>query len=359
VAITEKNFNYKGLGCFWKDGFKRLRGGGEYLNLSATFGNKSRKYELSWTKPYFMDTKWTVGFDLELSNTRYISEDYNIDASGITLHASYQVNPFLRTGWHYRLRNTHIHITEKDPAEQEKHIQEIMAMTDPVKKQDALDDLIRKEKAYEKLCRQAKHAGLVSAIGTTLYYDSTDHPMAPTQGFKSRLGAEVAGVGGYHSFIGLSYLNTYYYRLHRRGALKFRCDLKFLIPYGDTDVTNLPIDERLFLGGDTTVRGYRSYRLGPSFGDKGDPEGGISLQFYSAEYNRKIIKNLDAFIFIDAGHLSNKYFHFGYLHTAAGYGIRVKLIESLPELTFGMGYPLNPINHSDVKKFFFQMGGRF
>lgn len=360
VSVSEKNFNYKGLGCFWKDGLKSLRGGGEYLNISATFGNKSRKYELSWTKPYFMDTQWTVGFDLELSNTRYISEDYDIDASGITLHASYQLNPFLRTAWHYRLRNTHINVTEDDPEEREKYQRRLEELTDPDEIRRFNHELAQKEKGYEKLRREAKHAGLVSAVGTTLYYDSTDHPLHPSNGLKSRLGSEIAGVGGYHSFIGFNYLNTYYYQLHRRGAMKFRCDFKFLFPYGDTEPDTLPIDERLFLGGDETVRGYRSYALGPQFGtDDDDPAGGISLQFYSAEYNRKIMKNFDGFIFFDAGHLSDKYFHFGRLSMAAGYGVRVKLMESLPELTFGMGYPLNPQSNSQVKKFFFQMGGRF
>ena len=98
--------------------------------------------------------------------------------------------------------------------------------------------------------------------------------------------------------------------------------------------------------------------VGPQFG-KDDPAGGISLQFYSAEYNRKIMKIFDGFLFFDAGHLSIKYFHFGRISMAAGYGVRVKVMESLPELTFGMGYPLNPQNNSEVKKFFFQMGGRF
>ncbi len=364
IAISEKNFNYKGLGTCWTDGLHTLRGGGEYLNISATFGNKSRKYELSWTKPYFMDTKWTVGFDLENSSSSFISEAYTIDAGGITFHASYQMNPFLRTAWHYRLRNSHYHVEKRDTTKYEKALKDLDKITDPEKRKIAAGILKKEEDdnviAHERLLRRAKHAGIVSAVGTTLFYDSTDHPTHPNKGLKSKLGVELAGAGGYHSFLGLSYMNTYYYRLHQRDALKFRCDLKFLIPYGDSKPNNLPLDEMLFLGGDETVRGYRSYRLGPHIkDDDDDPIGGISLQYYSAEYNRKIFKNFDAFIFFDAGQLSGKYLHFGRISMAAGYGIRVKLLDSLPELTFGMGYPLNPQNNSQVKKFFFQMGGRF
>jgi outer membrane protein insertion porin family len=366
LSISEKNFNYKGLGCFWKDGLRSLRGGGEYLNLSATLGSKSRKYEISWTKPYFMDTQWTVGFDIDFTNNRFISNDYYTTAEGIVFHTSYQCNPFLRTGWHYRLRNTHVHVTEEDPVKNEKKLAKINAIKDPQKKKKEKkkydDNLADRQKSYHQLKKEARHSGIVSAVGTTLYYDSTDHPARPRNGFKSRLSAEVAGVGGYHSFFGLSYVNTFYHEIDKRTGLKFRLDYRFLVPYGDSTAHNLPLDERLLLGGDTTVRGYRPFRLGPTFGnvkDDQDPSGGISLQYYSAEYNRNIFKNLDTFIFFDAGYLTNRCFGFGTPQMSAGYGIRLKLVENLPQFTFGMGYPLNPENHSEVKRFFFQMGGSF
>ena len=63
--ITERNFNYKGLACFWREGLVKLRGGGEFVNLNAMIGAKSRKYSFSWTKPFFQDTQWIVGFEVE------------------------------------------------------------------------------------------------------------------------------------------------------------------------------------------------------------------------------------------------------------------------------------------------------
>ena len=215
-----------------------------------------------------------------------------------------------------------------------------------------------RESQLKKLRLQAKHDGIVSAIGTTLYYDSTNSPVCPTEGLRSRLQAEVAGVGGYHSFIGLGYLNSHFYPLHRRGILKLRADIRFLVPFGDTTSDRIPIDERLFLGGDTFIRGYRQYRLGPQFG-KDDPIGGSSLQFVSLEYDRKIMKRVNGFLFFDGGSLTGKVFHFGRFYMSVGYGLRVKLMENLPAITVGMGYPLNPRSRSDVKTFFFQWGGQF
>ena len=355
LNVTEKNFNYKGLGCFWKEGLRMLRGGGEYFHMNATFGSKSRKYELGWTKPYFLDTQWIIGFDIENSSTRYISEDYDIDATGITLHTAYQANPFLRVGWHYRIRDSHIDLKTKH---YEKKKLKVDQWEDGEKKTKKLADIKSRDKGLHQLREQAKHEGVVSAVGTTLYYDSTNNPTCPTEGFRSRLTAEMAGVGGYHSFFGLGYLNTYYYPLHRRGILKFRADCRFLVPYGKTNVDKIPLDERLFLGGDTFIRGYRPYRLGPQF-TKDDPKGGTSLQFLSLEYDRKLFKRADGFLFFDAGSLTDKIFNFGRLNMAVGYGLRLKVLDSIPPITVGMGYPLNPKKHSDVKKFFFQFGGHF
>jgi outer membrane protein insertion porin family len=353
--VTEKNFNYKGLGCVWNEGLKVLRGGGEYFHSNITFGSKSRKYELGWTKPYFMDTQWIVGFDIENTSTRYISHDYDIDATGLTLHTAYQANPFLRVGWHYRIRNSHIDLHDHRRKKKET---KILAMPEGKKKTKKLNKFNSHRDGIDQLKKQAEHQGLVSAVGTTLYYDSTDNPTCPTEGFRSRLTAEMAGVGGYHSFFGLGYLNTYYYPLHRRGVLKFRADCRFLVPYGKTDSEKIPLDERLFLGGDTFIRGYRQYRLGPQF-TKDDPKGGTSLQYLSLEYDRKLFKRADFFVFFDAGALTGRVFDFGRLNMSMGYGLRMKVLDSIPPITVGMGYPLNPKKNSDVQKFFFQFGGHF
>jgi len=358
ISITEKNFNYQGLRNCWHNGLRMIRGGGEYLHLNATWGTKSTKYEIGWTKPYFMDTQWTVGFDLDRTSNRYISEDYTINGEGILLHATYQSNAFLRTGWHYRLRNTRIHV-EDVWHHSHKKFEKQLAKAKTDKQRDELKrEWAEKVHNYHKMKDRAKHAGLVSAWGTTLSYDSTDHPVTPRCGFRSRLMGEMAGVGGWHSFFGLAYTNAYYYPLHRRGTIKVRADWRYLIPYGDTTVETIPIDEKLFLGGDNNVRGYRSYRLGPQ-ANKDEPLGGTSLQYYSIEYDRKLMKKASLFFFFDAGALNDKIFSFGRLNMAVGYGLRIKVIESLPTFVFGMGYPLNPRKNSDVKKFFFQMGGQF
>lgn len=344
LNVTEKNFNYKGLGCFWQEGYKALRGGGEYAHATATLGTKSRSYVFSWTKPFFNDTKWTVGFDLENSVNRYIAKDYDIKTYGGTLNAIYQINQFMKLGWHYRLKHTDIETSGGLVYEE-------------------IYDYVVKHESGASLVEESRNDGMVSATGVTWTYDSTDHPTKPKKGLKSRLEVEIAGLGGNYRFFGTAYTNSAYYSLDRKSVLKLRADFRFIFPFGGTTPKEMPLDERLFLGGDNIIRGYRPYKLGPRF-IEGDPRGGMSMQIYSAQITRRLMKNFDAFIFADAGHLSFSKYDFGIksggrISTSVGIGVCFKILESMPPLTMGYGFPLNPKNRGEVKNFFITVGGSF
>lgn len=325
--ITEKNFNYKGLGRVFDEGYSAVRGGGEYAHFTTTIGAKSRSYQVSWTKPYFRDTPWIVGFDLNQSNIRYISEDYAINSAGGVLHAKYPINPYLRFGWHYRLVNSTMKV-----------------VGDPESAQ---------------LREEAKNAGLISATGISLIYDSSDSPQKPTTGFRSRLELEYAGIGGDDFFFGVGYNNTWYIPVTYNTVFKIRADVKFLQPVFGTTYSNMSVNERLFLGGDNSVRGYRTYALGPKFRRTNDPRGGLSLNLFSMEYDYRYSKRWEGFVFFDAGHLSKRAWSIGQFKSSVGFGARFVLFESGPPLTVGMGFPINAIHKSDVKKFFFSLGGTF
>lgn len=333
LNLTENNFNMMGMNRVRRDGYKALRGGGEYAHLGVTVGSKSRAYVASWAKPYFMDSQWSVGFDAENSSTRYIDKHYNILATGFTLHMTKQLNSFLRLGYHYRIRNTKVEITGDS-----------------------------KLTARDK--KELHSDGIISAVGTSLVYDSTDHPLRPTTGFKSRLESELAGVGGDYQFFAVAYLNSYYIPLDKDTVLKFRADARFINPILQTHARDVPLDERLFLGGDNTVRGYRPYKLGPRFYGTKDPKGAMSLQFLSVECNRRLLRQMDVFVFCDSGSASFANWGFNRMYTSVGVGTRVKFFEGAPPLEFGFGYPLNPKlkkngKQKHVKNFFLNMGCKF
>ena len=356
--ITERNFNHEGLCCFLKEGLGKLRGGGEVLNFNAMIGSKSRKYSMSWTKPYFRDTPWIVGFEIEQSNNRYISDDYEINAAGITFHGAYPLNQFLRMGVHYRLTYTDIDLND---GKVRRHNEKNQAEYDAAVASGNPEAI--KNEAYDihrscMLKEEADNSGVISAIGINLNYDSTNNPQHPCEGIRSRLEQEIAGFGGHQSFMSLAYLNTYYKGLGENGVLKLRADMRFIVPLFETKRYQIPLNERLFLGGDSTIRGYRVYRLGPQY-NEGDPRGGMSMQLLSAEYTKFLHRKISAFFFVDSGHLSFDVWNFGTMWTSVGFGFNLRLFDSVPPVVVGIGFPLNPDNRSDVKRFFFNIGGQF
>ncbi len=328
LDLSESNFNYKGIPRVFKDGLSSLRGGGEYAHARASLGAKQRSYTVSWLTPYFRDSLWRVGFDVSESHSTLISKDYDIDTIGFSIYASYPLNYYWTFGTKYRFRSSQIEVPKKS-SKQERE--------------------------------QGSHEGIISGIGASISFDSTDSAVKPHNGFRSSLEAEAVGIWGDYNFIRLAYINSYYTQLWKHGIMKYRWDLRFIEPMIKThNPEKIPLSERFFIGGLNSVRGYRDFDLGPHFpGRPDDPTGGISATVLSIEFLQEIFPFLDGFVFADAGSISLKRFHFATFRCTAGFGIRLELINRVPVI-LGLGFPLNhEKGNGEVRKFFFSMGGQF
>lgn len=331
IGLSESNFNYKGIPSIFKRGLKALRGGGEYCGIEMKLGSKMLSYTFSWTKPYFMDSKWSIGLDLNKTRNSYASNDYAIQSYGLGLFANYDINAFVKFGLNYRLQHSFIKLKG-----------------------------ISHTHRNRELIRESQNGGLISAIGPGLSYDSTNSPHLPTQGLRSRLYAEYAGLGGDHTFAKMGYLNGYYYSPYKKGLFHFRAELQFIQTFGSTHPKDLPLSERLYAGGETSIRGYVFNRVGPKFHDKQRTvRGGMSEVLLSAEYTQFLFKKLDAFVFFDAGNAYFRQFHLGTLRASWGYGLKIKIREGSAPITIGWGNPINPQRAEDVKKFFITFGTSF
>lgn len=332
--IIERNFNLLGLTNLFSQGPSALRGAGEFAHFKANIGGKQTAYQFQWSKPYFLDTPWILGFDLEKANNRAISKAYTIKTYGGNIHMTYIENNFLKYDIFYRGQHTNVSIRDK-----KKHNPELL--------------------------KEGQNTGMISAVGAALIYDSTNHPRRPSCGYRSRMIYELAGVGGNFQFMKGSYLNSYYYPMTKRSTLKLRADLTLIHTWGGTRPVNLPLSERLFLGGESTVRGYRPFIIGPKF-QANEPRGGLTSYLLSEEYQMNLLKMpcVDAFCFVDAGWVSFKEFHFGRPAASVGLGLRIEAMKNMP-MTIGMGWPIHPSEKfngkkiSNAQRFFFSMGGTF
>jgi outer membrane protein insertion porin family len=333
--LTESNFNYKGLRKFWRS-ISALRGGGEYAHARASWGARESAYSISWMTPYCRDSLWRVGFDTTYSNSRLQSKDYTIHNLGFALYANYPLTPYFSHGWKFRINNAIIDI---------------------------------KKSAGLEAREQQKNSGLVSGITGSLSYDSTDNSFKPHRGLRSIFESEIAGIRRHDAFqrmfpfLRFAFINNYYYPVWRKGTFKTRFDLKYIYPFGGNgNFQNVPLSERFFLGGDSSVRGYKPLKIGPKFIKDGKPQpneptGGISSFLFSLEYLQNIYKPVDAFVFFDSGSISDKIFDFAKIRMSAGVGLRLEVAARAP-IIVGYGFPFHAGNEP-LRRFFFAMGGQF
>ena len=333
VEVSEANFNLGGLTRVLDKGPGALRGAGEYAHFKVNIGEKQTSYLAQWTKPYFLDTPWIVGVDLEKNDNRAVSTGYEIKTWGGSVHATYICNEFLKYNVYYRATQSRT-VSNGDQG--------------------------------PRLQRAIDNSGFISASGINFIYDSTDHPRRPTNGFRSRLLCEIAGLGGNFDFMKFGYLNSYYYPLNKKGVLKFKADFQFIHTYGTTIATKLPESERLFLGGETTVRGYKPFSIGPLVSNL-QPLGGASSMLLSEEYQHNLLKVpcVDAFCFVDAGMVTLSEFTISNYAASVGLGVRFEAMRNVP-MMLGYAWPIHPIVRDgngqridNSQRFFFSMGGNF
>ena len=127
---------------------------------------------------------------------------------------------------------------------------------------------------------------------------------------------------------------------------------------GSDEATAIPIDERFFNGGATTVRSFGERDLGPH-DNHGHPVGGEFFTVFNVEYTFPIFGELQGAVFTDAGNLlpTSEDIGLSDMRYAIGAGLRYKL----PVGPIRLDYGVNPDPHEfeDFGAFHFSFGFAF
>jgi outer membrane protein assembly factor BamA len=127
---------------------------------------------------------------------------------------------------------------------------------------------------------------------------------------------------------------------------------------GSEEATALPIDERFFIGGATTVRSFGERDLGPH-DNHGHPVGGEFYTVFNVEYTFPIFGELQGAIFTDAGNLlpSSEDVGLNDMRYAIGAGLLYKLPVGPIRLDYGVNPDPQP--DEDFGAFHFSFGFAF
>jgi len=127
---------------------------------------------------------------------------------------------------------------------------------------------------------------------------------------------------------------------------------------GSDEATEIPIDERFFNGGATTVRSFGERELGPH-DNHGHPVGGEFFTVFNVEYTFPIFGELQGAVFTDAGNLlpTSEDIGLSDMRYAIGGGLRYKLPVGPIRLDYGVNP--DPREFEDFGAFHFSFGFAF
>jgi outer membrane protein insertion porin family len=144
----------------------------------------------------------------------------------------------------------------------------------------------------------------ISKIGPSWVYNTVDQPIFPTSGTRYTLSFDLAGLGGNTNFINPRGEAIWYIPLTRRTSLGFRAAAEYISPYGST--TELPIFEKLYLGGEYSIRGFDLRTVGPRDEQTALVLGGNKSLLFNAEYLISIAGPVRLVLFADAGQVRDR-----------------------------------------------------
>lgn len=169
---------------------------------------------------------------------------------------------------------------------------------------------------------ELKHNKSIFSLGSQI--NSTDDLFYPSKGYKLNANISYAGLGlksELHYYkIDLSLISYFSLSKDLVLASKLRGGV---IQTTRTD-QRTPIEERFYLGGATSLRGWGRHRISP-LSESGFAIGGNTVYEESLELRFPIYDILNGVVFIDAGNVWPGAYHFEFnLHYDAGIGLRVK-----------------------------------
>lgn len=298
-----------------------LFGYGLKSNLSASIGGKSSTYSVGITDPYFLDTKWSLGGDLYRTEREYV--DYTKRATGGDIKAGYQLSDTISTFLLYKYEKVSIF-------KESFALQEIRRFN---------PDLVSAQN------------GTTSAVTASISRNTTDYRLDPTTGMTNSLSLEYAGLGGTSRYLRYIAQTAQFLPVGFGSVFMVHGTFGHIQELGK----KIPIDEKFYLGGINTVRGYRGRTLSPyvttpqhdpvtgvKTGEERAYTGGDTEVILNLEYTLPLLKEagVKGVIFFDAGNSADGYgTAFSRLRTSYGFGIR--WFSPVGPLRLEYGIPLN------------------
>lgn len=323
-----------------------LFGTGRSITFSGEASQRSYKGEILYEDLFLLDT--TIDFKLRLYALTFDFDGYSKFELGNRWEFSQKFTKYYEAGVIFSLR--HVEVTSAD-----------------------IHDRFLGNKSY-----------FIDTLGFTQTLDFRESPYVAPRGFVFNNTFDVAtsAFGSDIDLIRATFRVSYYLpfgpknltpgvvedkrgtalqRWFERSSLGFGARVGVvhsLTDTGHSSLNDIPIDERFFNGGGTTVRSFGERDLGPH-DLHGHPVGGEFYTIFNVEYTFPLFGELEGAAFADAGNLlsSSEEPGFDDMRYALGVGLRYKLPIGPIRLDYGINP--DPQAHEDFGAFHFSFGFAF
>ena len=350
VELTQGNFDITN----WPG----LTGAGQKFRAKAQIGSERKDFVVALTEPYFLDQRLSLGGQLFYSEANYLSSAYDQRNYGFSLEARKPLFSWVYAVLGYSIQNY-----------------EIFNVANGVS-----PALLAEEGTTTK-----------SSVTTSLVWDRRDNPFLTRKGERISITSYVAGgpLGGDEQIYGFDVEATKYIRFPGDLILLFDVEAAtvdvwnspetktipgffgnvfdingkpvLLGPPGSqfqatepvtVTVPNVPIFDRLYLGGSNNLRGFRFRDISPK-DFNGQPLGGQSMARATVELTFPIIEKARGAIFYDAGLVNPDPWDFGDQTLIVPRGLNAQASVKYAKIN---SLPFNPLT---PKKTFDSFGSDF
>lgn len=247
---------------------QNLFGRGQLLTLQAQLSGLRQLFLLQFQEPYFLDTRWTFGFNLY--NQRRFFFSFIRDSVGGALTWGYMLTDWVRLFLTYTAESVDVRTSTRGSLF-------AAGLRNPIP-QGSLANLLR--------------SGITSSWRVSLQHDTRDNRMFTRDGWFNTLSAEFAEPIFFseNTFTRYEGALRFYYPIW--GPFVFRTKLEGGL-IASRDPQGVPIFERYFVGGIFDIRGFTPRSLGPRIRAPNDQSPDANLGSFLVGGNLQLIGNFE------------------------------------------------------------------
>jgi outer membrane protein insertion porin family len=305
-----------------------FQGDGQKFRLRMQLGSQSSEVVLSFEEPWLFQKQLALGFSIFRTSSDYNSSYYSQ----------------IETGGEIYLRKRLFELVEGKLS----YTYQII-------------DIQNVSSSASSYISSLSGRNTVSKLGFQLLRDTRDKIINTTSGNRVEINTDLAGgpLGGTDNFYRFEFRGSQFFPIFETQAQVLALIARAGVIQNFGDSKQLQYYNSFYLGGPYTLRGFENREVGPR-DEFGEPIGGKSYGFFSAEYSIDIVSPIRFALFYDGGFVNKGAYDFNPLSYNDNFGFGLRLFVAGAPLSLDFGIPITGTKENKKgNQFNFSFGTRF